>query len=290
MMKKIFYGLSAVVFAGALLLLLKPGPISVETLIVRKGPFDEVFSTDAKIRSRDRQTVYAFATGDLAPFQVKEGDAVEKGQVLSKLEWDRTLRVKAPMKGVITKIYRESGGPVTRGEPVFKISGLKELEVIASLLTTDAVRIAVGTPVIITNWGGTGAIEAQVSQVSRAGDVKVSALGVEEERTEVIMELKGVSQDVQSKLGDNYHVDVKFLISQEKEVLTLPLGALFRLQDNWACYVVEKNRAKLRQVSISKRSDQMALVTDGLREGETVILFPSDQVTDGVSVKSLDKR
>lgn len=190
---------------------------------------------------------------------------------------------------MVSKIYRESAGPIVRGEPIFEVSNLDSLELVADHLTTDAVRLAPKTKVRVLNWGGANHVSdpliGEVSKISKAGAVKASALGVEEERTEVAVNVAQLPAEVKSKWGDNYHVDLEFVISEERGALIVPLGALYKLGQDWAVFVVENGKARQRIIQISKKNDRSAVVLKGLNEGEKVILFPSDQITDGSKVK-----
>lgn len=284
-MKKYFYGIIAVIFVISVYLVVRPKSVSVETAVVKPENFVESLSADGKIRARTKQVVYAFANGNIQNVDLKVGDTVKKGQTITKLDWDYLIPVKSPMDGVITKIYRESSGPILRGEPIFEVSNLSELEVVAELLTPDAVRLNLNGRAKIRNWGGEGDLDARIFQISRAGAVKVSALGVEEERTEVKLSIEKVPPELKQKFGDNYHVDVWFLISEKENVLTLPLGALFRSGENWAVYVVDNNKARMKVVQIDKKNERQAVLLAGLSEGEKVILFPGDKIHEGTNVK-----
>ncbi len=285
-MKKYFYGFLVLAVIISLYFLLRPTAVPVEVEVLQKGPFVETLAAEGKVHSRQKQTLYAFATGSIENLQVKVGDVVQKGQVLTRLEWDLVMIVKSPIDGVVSKLHRESGGPIVRGEPIIEISNLSDLEVVAELLTPDAVRLSPKGSALILNWGGAGELKAQISQISRAGSVKMSALGVEEERTEVKLSFDQIPKELQEKFGDNYHVNVLFLISQEDSVLSVPLGALFKNGSEWAVYIVNpEKRANLKVIQISKRNDQRAVVTSGLSEGDTVILFPGDQIREGSLVQ-----
>lgn len=284
-MKKIFNVLLILVVAVAIYIVAKPTAVKVESVVLKQGPFDETLAADGKVRARTKQTVYAFATGVVQNMQYKVGDPVSAGQVVSALEWDKHLKIKSPMTGVISKIFRDSAGPVTRGEPLFEVSSLSDLEVIAEVLTTDAVRLQEKGSARIQNWGGDGELQSTITHVSRAGIVKLSPLGVEEERTEVRLSLEKIPDELKKRMGDNYHVDVLFLISHEQKALSVPLGALFKSGENWAVYVIKDARARQKEVKISKKNDRFAMISEGLAEGETVILFPGDKIKEGVSVE-----
>jgi HlyD family secretion protein len=284
-MRKYFYAIGVIVFLGALFIVLKPKAVVVSTATLKIGPFEETLSEVGKVRSKDRKTVYAFASGTLSDFQGKVGDRVRQGQTLTTLDWDNKVPVKSPIDGVLTQIHRNSAGPVNRGEPIFEVSSLTDLEIVAEVLTPEAVRLSEKAEARVLNWGGEGEFKARISRISRAGAVKVSALGVEEERTEVRLEFEEAPSTLIEKFGDNYHVDLLFLISREEGVLTAPLGALFKKGDQWAVYKVEEGRARLQEIAISKRNDREALVTQGLSPGVEVILFPGDRIRDGIRVK-----
>jgi HlyD family secretion protein len=277
-MKKLFYIATAVIIVVAAYLMLRPKRELVDCFVARQGRFEEILTTDGKVRSRTKETVFAFATGDLETMRVKVGDPVRKGQVVNVLLWDKKFQVKSPIDGVVSKVYRESAGPVNRGEPLLEISSLNDLEIAVEVLTPDAVRLEVGGSARVLNWGGSEELTAKITQVSRAGRVKISALGVEEERTEVRLSLEKTPAELLKRMGDNYHVDVEFLVSAHDNALAVPLGALFKRGEEWALYVHEAGRASPREVKISKRNDRQAMVDSGIREGDEIILFPGDKI------------
>jgi HlyD family secretion protein len=290
-MKKAFYVLIAILFIIAIYMVLKPKAIPVEIATIQANTFYETLTTEGKIRSKIKKTVYAFASGDLQSLQVKTGELVSKGQTLTKIDWDQVTKVQSPIDGVITKVYRDSAGPVNRGEPIFEVSSLSELEVVADLLTTEALRLSKEGFAKIINWGGDTELNAKIKMISKAGSVKTSALGVEEERTEVVLSLENIPPLLKEKFGDNFHVDILFQISSTPNVLTVPLGALFKTAQQWAVYVVQKNNARnsgvahLVEIQIGKRNEREAIVTSGLQATDQVILFPGDKIHDGVRVQ-----
>lgn len=284
-MKKYFYGIIIIIFAVSVYLVVRPKPVAVETAVIQRQNFAETLLAEGKIRARTKHIVYAFATGNIRNFELKVGDPVKKGQKVTWLDWDYLMPVKSPIGGVITKIFRESSGPIIRGEPIFEVSDLADLEVVAELLTPDAVRLSLNGRAKIRNWGGEGELTARIFQISRAGAVKTSALGVEEERTEVKLALDQAPESLKQKFGDNYHVDVWFLISEAENALMLPLGALFKSGENWAVFVVNENKAHIKEIKISKKNESQALLVSGLSEGERVILFPGDKVHEGTKIQ-----
>lgn len=265
--------------------LFRPKPVDVETSMVTRGEFIENFLIDGKVRSKNKTTVVAFTSGDIDEIDLRAGDAVKKNQTITILRWDYTKKITSPITGVVVRVYRETAGPVNRGEPLIDIVDPEDLEIMAEPLTTDALRIPVDTSVQVMGLETDKIYSAKVTNVSRAGFAKISALGVEEERTEVRMAFLDVPKDVLSKIGDNFHVELSMQISRAENALKVPLGALFKDQQKWAVYIVEGKKAHLRHVEIVKRNDREAHVNTGLQEGDKVILFPGDTVFEGTRVK-----
>lgn len=292
-MRKIFYILIAVVLVASVYLTFREAPIEVEKAQLQKAEFVESFSSEGKIQSRDRETVFAFASGHIEKLPIKVGDVVKKDVALAKLTWEKTTVVKSSLSGVVTKLFRDSAGPVTRGDPLFEVASLDKLEVVTEVLTPDALRLKTGGKAEVINWGGEGVLAAEIVNISRAGAVKTSSLGVDEERTEVRLKLLKLPEGLGARLGDNYHVDVVFEVSRTPSALVVPLGAIFKSPETaadpnselWSVYVIENSRAQQRPILIGPRNSQVAIVNSGLRPGETVILFPSDKIHSNALVK-----
>lgn len=279
------------IFTAAIILLFliyitwKPKVIAVEMHMLQKGPFEEVIKSDGRFRSKEKYTVTAFAEGLLSRVEIKAGDRVLKGQKLADLTWDKNIVVKSPIDGVVSKVYRESEGPIYRGEAIIEIINPEKLEIVAELLTTDAVKVQKGNLVRIENWGGPTILEAVITKISKAGYTKLSALGVEEERTEIISELKKTQKAALEQLGNNFHIDVTIVISRDENVLKVPIGALFKDADLWAVYKVINGKASLTHIEFDKKSFDEAVVSRGLNEGDTVIMYPGDLIKNGTHVK-----
>jgi HlyD family secretion protein len=178
-------------------------------------------------------------------------------------------------------VLEESERIVGAGTPLIEIGEPGALEIVADVLSRDAVRIAAGTPVEIVDWGGGEPLEARVRRVEPAGFTKISALGVEEQRVNIVIDL--VAPD--ARLGDGYRVEVRIVTWQGDDVLQIPASALFRDGEQWAVFAVEDGRARRRSVDIGAQATFEVEVRDGLAEGETVILHPSDRLEDGSRVE-----
>lgn len=265
-----------------------PRPIKVETAQVSVGQFQETIRADGVLRSKERYTLTALASGNLERVYLKAGDPVKKGDKITNLIWDKDIVVRAPIAGVISKVFRESAGPILRGEPIVEIVDPSRLEVMAELLTTDAVRLRIGSDAWIDNWTEGKPIEAKVIRVSKAGFVKQSALGVEEERTEVTADLKNPTKATLENVGNNFHVDVTFKVSETANALKVPVGSLFRDGPDWAVYLVDGDRARKRKVEVMALGSEEASIKSGLNVGELVLVYPGDLVKDGSRVRVED--
>jgi HlyD family secretion protein len=145
------------------------------------------------------------------------------------------------------------------------------------------VRIQPGALVIVEDWGGEGALEARVRRVEPSGFTKVSALGVEEQRVNVIADLTQPNP----ALGDGYRFEARIVVWEGADVLQVPASALFRHAGAWSVFLVEGGRARRRDVSVGHQGSFAAEIRDGLSGGETVVLYPSDRLADGVRVRAL---
>jgi len=196
----------------------------------------------------------------------------------------RIVTILAPVEGRILKIHRESEGVVNSGDALVEIGDPGKLEVRVEVLSTDAVKIKPGTPVLFERWGGDSPLSGRVRIVEPAGFTKISSLGVEEQRVLVVADITSLPENWQG-LGDEYRVEAQFIIWEAKDVLQVLASALFRKDDKWAVFAVENNRSRLREVEVGQRNGLIAEILSGLAEGEIVITHPSDLIKDGIRVK-----
>jgi HlyD family secretion protein len=167
---------------------------------------------------------------------------------------------------------------------LLEIADPSQIEVVVDVLSTDAVRVREGSPVSIERWGGTQALAARVRRVEPSGFLKLSALGVEEQRVNIVIDFDDPARAAR-KLGDGYRADVRIVVWQSDNVLSVPVGAMFRRGDAWSVFVAEDDRARLRTVEIGQRNDIAAEALSGLREGDRVVLHPPDTLIDGARVR-----
>jgi HlyD family secretion protein len=193
-----------------------------------------------------------------------------------------TVDVVAPVDGVVLRRLRESASVVPVGEPLLEIGDPRSLEIVSDLLSTDAVRVSPGNAVSIEQWGGNEPLEGRVRRVEPSGFMKVSALGVEEQRVNVIIDFADHGES--TRIGDGYRVEVRVVVWREPAVLKVPVGSLFRRGEEWATFVVDGGRARVQPVQLGQRNDRDAQVVKGLSEGQTVVMFPPDTLEDGARV------
>jgi HlyD family secretion protein len=196
----------------------------------------------------------------------------------------RVVTAVAPVDGLVLKRIHESESIVPAGEPLLEIGDRRGLEIVADLLSTDAVRVKPGARAIIEDWGGDKSLAATVRRIEPAGFTKISALGVEEQRVNVILDFVDPASAA-AVLGDGYRVEVRVVLWEASDVLRLPTSALFREAEAWAVYVIEDGRARRRAVEVGHQSPEEAEVLSGLSPGDRVVLHPSDTLAEGARVK-----
>lgn len=193
------------------------------------------------------------------------------------------VKAYAPASGRVIRIITESESIVTSGTPLIEVGDPKDLEIVVDLLSSDAVRIREGASAEIVSWGSPSSLRAVVKRIEPTGFMKVSALGIEEQRVKVRLKIKEPFR-LWSRLGHDYRVYVRIIEWQTANALTVPLGALFRRGNDWAVFVDSGGTAELRVVKIGHKNDVHAEITEGLKQDEVVILHPNDRVVDGSRV------
>jgi HlyD family secretion protein len=196
----------------------------------------------------------------------------------------RTIELRAPVDGVVLRRAHESEAVVPAGEPLIEIGDPSRIEVVSDLLSTDAVRVSPGQEVRIEQWGGGHALKGQVRRVEPSGFMKVSALGVEEQRVNVIIDFADPDSAGRA-LGDGFRVEVRVVTWRGDDVLSVPVGSLFRRGQGWATFIVRDGIAHLREVELGNRNSEFAEIVKGLEAGDTVVLHPPDTLTDGMRVR-----
>lgn len=191
-----------------------------------------------------------------------------------------TISITAPTEGKVLRVLRESAGPVAAGTPLIEIGDLGALEVVIDVLSSDAARIAIGAPAWIEAWGGDRALAGRVREIEPSAFTRISALGIEEQRVNVILAI----DHPPPQLGDGFRVEARIVIWRGDNVLQIPASAVFRDRERWAVYVVEDRRARLRPVELGHRGEIDVEVRAGLPDQAVVIVHPGDCIVDGARV------
>lgn len=195
---------------------------------------------------------------------------------------DDTVSVVAPLSGQILAVDRESEGPIAQGTPIVEIGDLGSLECVADFLSEEAVRVKPGDPVTFTDWGGEP-LPGRVRRVEPAGFTKISALGIEEQRVNIVMDLNDPAE--RQNLGHGYRFVANIAVWQGDNRLVVPMAALFRDTQGWAVFVIEEGRAEWRNVAVGHTNRTYAEILGGLKEGDRVVTHPPRQLERGARVK-----
>jgi HlyD family secretion protein len=193
------------------------------------------------------------------------------------------IEIRSPIDGVVFKRYRWSEAVVPAGEPLLELGDPRQLEIVSDLLSTDAVRVSRGDPVLIEQWGGDETLRGRVRLVEPSGFMKISALGVEEQRVNVIVDFED-PVEAWEKLGDGYRVEVRVVVWEGEDVLKVPTSSLFRKGEGWAVFALDAGRARLIPIELGRRNGLEAQVVSGLEAGQEVVVHPSDTLEDAAWV------
>ena len=197
---------------------------------------------------------------------------------------DSHFEINSPITGRVLRVFQESATVVNAGAELLEVGDPTDLEVEVDVLSSDAVKIRPNARVVLEQWGGSEPLEGKVLLVEPSAFTKISALGVEEQRVNVIIELVTPAKD-RGSLGDAFRVEARIVIWEGDQILKVPTSALFRTGQQWTVFVTNSNRVLLRPVEIGQRNDLEAQVLSGLSEGDRVVMHPSDKLQDGVRIE-----
>lgn len=239
----------------------------------------------AQRRARTAEAALAEAQAERqmreSEYQVARARLMTPGTARARVADCDCVSVFSPVSGRVLKILNESEGVVGSGTPLVEVGNPELLEVIVDLLSADAVRVEPGQRVVIEAWGGDQPLDGVVQRVEPFGFTKVSALGIEEQRVNVVIDITS-PRERWDRLGHGYRVEPRIVLWESPDVLRVPLSALFRQGDKWAVFVARDRRAELRVVAIGQDDGLQAEVRAGLEAGERVVLHPADRVSPGV--------
>lgn len=189
----------------------------------------------------------------------------------------------SPISGSVLRVLQESEGIVSAGTPIVEIGDPGNLEIRVDLLSEEAIRVRPGQRVSVDGWGGSGTLAGVVRRVEPFGYTKVSALGIEEQRVNVLIDLTE-PRERWRRLGHGYRVQPRIVVWESSDVLRVPFSALFRDGDRWAVFVEKAGRAALRPVQSGQENGIEAQIVSGLVPGERIVLHPNDRITDGTRI------
>jgi HlyD family secretion protein len=246
------------------------GAVSEEALEVQRA---EAAQADAAARAAEFSVAQARQEVAAGRARLGEGAARPAGG---------TQAILAPVDGVVLVRRGESQRVVAPGEPLLEVGDPAAIEIVADLLSADAVRVTPGARVLIDNWGGDKPLAGSVRRVEPSGFTKVSALGVEEQRVNVVIDF--VEPAAAAALGDGYRVDVGIVVWEHEDVLQVPVATLFRDGGRWAVFAVVDGAAVVREVTLGQRSAEAAEVLGGVEEGMTLVAYPPDTLAGDTRV------
>ena len=204
-------------------------------------------------------------------------------EMAQRRELCECININSPVDGRVLQVLRESEGFVQAGEGLIEIGNPERLEIVVDLLSIDAVKIRPGNSALIENWGGDSSLRARVRRVEPFGFTKISALGIEEQRVNVVLDIVS-PRDEWETLGHGYQVDVRVVLWEDDTALKAPLTALFRNGDDWAIFVEEKGKARRRIVEVGYTTSSDAEIKTGLTEGEQIVVYPGEGIDEGVRI------
>lgn len=216
-----------------------------------------------------------------------EADAARSA--LLDAERGAVVMLRAPADGLVLRLFEESERTLAAGQPLLEIGDPTRLEVVAEVLTTDAVSIRPGMPMRI-DAGGTVRWPGHVERIDPAAYTKISPLGVEEQRVEVVGKLDEAVSQLDARLGDRFRIRAEIVLWQGENVLQVPSGAVFRSGDGWSVYRVENGRARLQPVELGHRGAHEVEIASGLDENTPVVLYPPDRISDGARIDATSQK
>jgi len=197
------------------------------------------------------------------------------------------VQILAPQSGVVLDVSDQSARLVQAGSPLLTIGNLDEMDIELDILSPDAVRVPEGARAVVERWGGPGTLEARLRRIDPAAFTRVSALGIEEQRVRLRLDLLNPPED-RAGLGDGFRVHVRLIVWEAEDLVQVPQAALFRDSDGWAVFIVDADRARQQRVEIGRQAAGQAEVLAGLDEGTLVVLYPTSALVDGKAIIARD--
>lgn len=256
-----------------------------EELVQNQGISREAFDiANALFLASDQAVKTGEFEIEIAQFELQMAEAAAQPFLDPKDQaFAEPFEIFAPVSGKVLRLFQESSTVVTTGTPLIEIGDPRELELEIDVLSTDATQIRPGSKLIVEHWGGSIPLQGLVRVVEPAAFTKVSSLGVEEQRVNVIADFKETPERLKT-LGDGYRVEAEITVRELQDVTLIPNSALFRFERQWHVMTVKNNRAQLTMVEVGQQNETEAEIIEGLVVGDEVIVYPGDDIDDGTSV------
>ena len=245
----------------------------------------ELEVTERQVKTLER----ALQSGDFAVRTAEYQLQVARSSLLQSTS-DRgptLIPLYSPVNGVVLRKLQESETVVPTGQPLLEVGNLQDMEIVSDLLSSTAVAVAPGQPAHIEQWGGDRPLRGRVRRKEPSGFTKISALGVEEQRVNVLVDFDEPYEAWKS-IGDGYRVELRIVTLHKEDVIKVPTSSLFRHESKWAVYKVDSNRAVRQLVEVGARNGLEAEIISGLQPGERIVVYPSEAMADGVKVRARD--
>lgn len=222
---------------------------------------------------------------EIAKFELEMAQAAVEQFSDSKLPVSvEPFEINSPIEGRVLRVFEESATVVTVGTPLIELGDPRNLEIEIDALSTDAVRIKPGAELTIEHWGGQSPLQGYVRVIEPGAFTKVSSLGVEEQRVNIIADFNEPPERI-AALGDGYRVEARITVDEIDNALLIPNSALFRHQRRWHVLTVLNGKAALQVVSIGLQNEFQTEILQGLNAGDQVIIYPSDTIKPGTAVQ-----
>lgn len=243
----------------------------------------EQYELQLKMRKAEVETALADLRVMDSRLVAARAQLVQPGEGYNRDDSRCQVCVHAPVDGRILRILHESEGVIPMGTPLVEIGDPEDMEIVIEMLSRDAVKVRTGDFALIKRWGGSGDIRAQVRIVEPSGYTKISALGVEEQRVNIILDFIDPLEKWRT-LGNAFRVEASIIVDKAEKVLHVPVSALFRHNGQWSAFVVRGGRAVRQPVTVGRKNDRQAEILGGLMENDQVIIHPGNNIMDGTRI------
>ncbi len=237
------------------------------------------------LRTAHAAQAAARATEQMRAAELQNAQAVLAGPETGKADNGGIIKLISPVTGRILRLLQASETVIASGTPIMELGDPANMELVVDLLSRDAVQVRQGAAVVVTGWGGERPLQGRVRRVEPFGFTKVSALGIEEQRVNVIIDLTDPHEKWR-QLGHGYRIEAAITLWESNSVLQVPTAALFREAGSWTVFTVKNGIARKTRITIGHNNGETAELIDGLAAGDTVVLHPSERISDGTTVES----